>query len=158
MEALFGIIWLVVLIAIFSKASKTIKGRGQRPPQAGTRPAATQRPVGLYAQGNANRPRPLGAIKNTAQDSSSGDSFNEASRAYSMGKIKASRLSETGVLLEDRKNDWLAKQLREEAAILKRGSLYDLGAAHDVDCDADRIKRQHLRVHNSNGLDRRTFR
>jgi hypothetical protein len=61
------------------------------------------------------------------------------------------------VLLEDRRNDWLAQQLREEAAIKRRGSS-DLGASHEVECAADDLKQSHVRRHNTNGINKRTFR
>ena len=77
--------------------------------------------------------------------------------APSQGRESAGSIRENGLLLEDRKNDWLAKQMREEAEIYRRGSLYDLGAAHEADCDAKRIKLFHARTHNSNGVDRKTF-
>ena len=54
--------------------------------------------------------------------------------------------SKNPVLMEDRKNDWLAKQIREEARIKSRE---DLGAAHDANCDARALKREHRREHNS---------
>ena len=60
--------------------------------------------------------------------------------------------------MHSKRNDWLAKQLREEAAIKRRGSVYDLGATHDVNCDADDLKKSHVRRHNTNGVNREMFR
>lgn len=52
------------------------------------------------------------------------------------------------VLIEDREHDWLARQLRQENRIKKRGeALLDLGAAHDASCDAREIKRLHILAH-----------
>jgi len=45
--------------------------------------------------------------------------------------------------MEDRNNDWLAKQIREEERILRRGDLMDLGASHAKSCDAGKLKSQH---------------
>ena len=48
---------------------------------------------------------------------------------------------------EDRSNDWLARQMKEEQRILRRGDLKDLGAYHAASCDADKLKREHLLEH-----------
>ena len=42
--------------------------------------------------------------------------------------------------MEDRKNDWLARQLREEARIAQKSDL-DLGAAHERECAADELRK-----------------
>ena len=123
---------------------------------AGGKQTFRQVPGSTYGSSSTGSKRSSSGGK--GQQFGSGQSFSEVSRAYSLGQTKASRLAETGVLLEDRKNDWLAKQLREEAYILRHGGLYDLGAMHEVNCDARSIKREHERTHNSNGLDKRTFR
>lgn len=49
--------------------------------------------------------------------------------------------------LEDRKHDWLARQLAEERAIQRRGSELDLGAGHRDNCDARSLKIQHMKEH-----------
>ena len=46
----------------------------------------------------------------------------------------------SGVMMEDRKNDWLARQLREEARIAQKSDL-DLGAAHERECAADELRK-----------------
>jgi hypothetical protein len=48
---------------------------------------------------------------------------------------------------EDRRNDWMARQMREEARIKRMSGTLDLGAAHDADCDAADLKAEHRRVH-----------
>ena len=60
---------------------------------------------------------------------------------------RGNSLRETSFFLEDRSNDWLAKQLREERKILLRGDLADLGARHFAECDARAIKEEHLLEH-----------
>lgn len=50
-------------------------------------------------------------------------------------------------LWDDRENDWLAKQLREEARIYRNGLGLDLGAAHEQSCDAGLIKKAHHARH-----------
>lgn len=57
---------------------------------------------------------------------------------------KSSLLSST---MEDRKHDWLAKQLAEERAILRRGIQSDIGAVHDLSCDARKLKIEHEIIH-----------
>ena len=167
----FGIIWIVLIISVISGVSRKAK-QASRPGQPQQRPQQyvprPQAPQSYDAQ--QERMDQVRRLDNKSRSAGQVYGTGAFARTANPGKISASKieksfgsrvtgtLGENAVLLEDRRNDWLAKQLREEAAILKRGSLYDLGAAHDADCDADRIKRQHLRVHNSNGLDRRTFR
>ncbi len=51
------------------------------------------------------------------------------------------------VLEDDRENDWLARQMREEAKIYKKGLGLDLGAAHEISCDAEFIKKAHHLMH-----------
>ena len=163
MEGIFGLIWVIAIVAMIVKSAK----------KAGGSTAKTTRPQAPYqaAQNNANRPKPLAqsqpqyssqqraASAQRAIRESNQDRYGAATTVgSSFGQVKANRIGESGVLLEDRKNDWLAKQLREEAAIYRRGVGFDLGAAHNVNCAADDIKRSHVRVHNSNGLDRQTFR
>ena len=102
-----------------------------------------------YGQGAFAPSYTSGKVKSTGRkDTISGTVF---------GPAHAGGLGNNPVLLEDRRNDWLAKQLREEAAIKRRGSIYDLGASHDVSCDADNLKRYHTKRHNTNGLNRQTF-
>ncbi len=50
-------------------------------------------------------------------------------------------------LRDDRENDWLAKQLREEARIYRNGLGLDLGASHEQSCDAGLIKKAHHARH-----------
>ena len=113
------------------------------------------RPRNLTSYGQNSRPA---ANSGYSQRVPAASSYSANKNAAMFGQVKASRIGENNVLLEDRKNDWLAKQLKEEAAILRRGSIYDLGASHDVNCDADRLKREHVKRHNTNGLNRGMFR
>lgn len=95
----------------------------------------------------------------TAQRTYTPNTSRTPARQFSppAGRETVGSIRENGLLLEDRKNDWLAKQMREEAEIYRRGSLYDLGAAHEADCDARRIRLFHVRTHNTNGVDKKTF-
>jgi len=62
-------------------------------------------------------------------------------------KMKKSALNDAFKGMEDRNNDWLARQIREENRILRNGTLSDLGAAHNVKCDARDIKKVHHVLH-----------
>ncbi|MBO4359832.1 MAG: hypothetical protein J5822_03030 [Eubacteriaceae bacterium] len=129
MEAIIGILWGVAVISsVFKAISSARKGRSSSSSRTGQSYTAPNS-TQVYRQ-----QVPYTAVKETA-----------------------SSIRENGLLLEDRKNDWLAKQMREEAEIYRRGSLYDLGAAHEADCDARRIKLFHIRTHNTNGMDKKTF-
>ena len=184
MEFIFIIIWVIAIISFITKAAKGASGQArntQRPntQYSSSRPQTIHNPSAYDAQqvrmdstrqnsgkqtfrnvpsstyGTTNsQVRRLDAKKAINQDRYAAAS--PVGSAY--GQVKASRIGESSVLLEDRKNDWLAKQLREEALIYRRGNGIDLGASHNVNCEADEIKRGHARRHNSNGLDRQTFR
>ena len=187
MEFLFILIWIIAIGSFIAKAAKGASGQQRRNAQyTGSRPQTIHTPAAYDAQqvrmdsasqaskgGQTFRNTPGSTYGTTNQyGMSSPKARREAARkeanqsryaasstvGSAYGQTKASRLGENAVLLEDRKNDWLAKQLREEAAIYRRGSGFDLGASHNVSCDADDIKRSHARRHNSNGLDRGTFR
>jgi len=51
------------------------------------------------------------------------------------------------MLMEDREHDWLAKQLKEEAQVMRRGDFLDIGASHGASCDARYIKLMHALQH-----------
>ncbi len=72
----------------------------------------------------------------------------EVAKAATGQTEKPSSIRNMGsLLMEDRKNDWLARQMREEHRIKMRGDFWDLGAAHDKDCDARSLKNEHLLAH-----------
>ena len=75
---------------------------------------------------------------------SSGKIKTRSKKIKSSAKVKSSELA---LAMEDRKHDWLAQQLAEERAVLRRGSLVDLGASHDRTCDARAVKRLHELQH-----------
>ena len=54
---------------------------------------------------------------------------------------------------DDREHDWLARQMREEAKILRRGDMMDLGASHASACDADMLKKYHLYAEHDDSVD-----
>ncbi|MBR4392720.1 MAG: hypothetical protein IKT07_01695, partial [Oscillospiraceae bacterium] len=61
-------------------------------------------------------------------------------------------LAET-FMKDDREHDWLARQMREEAKILRRGDMMDLGASHASACDADMLKKYHLYAEHDDSVD-----
>jgi len=81
------------------------------------------------------------------------DSTRTAAKRVSSGS--PSSIRNTDVLFEDRQNDWLAKQLREEARLAKRTSdMFDLKYEHAASCDARDLKDSHERAHRLGHLDR----
>lgn len=60
-------------------------------------------------------------------------------------------------LCDDREHDWLARQIREEAAIYRKGSMLDLGASHERGCEAAFIKEAHRLRHLRIGRTRPKF-
>ena len=57
------------------------------------------------------------------------------------------------ILMEDRKNDWLAKQMREEEKILRKGDFLDLGAGHSKSCNAKELKLFHIENCDADDID-----
>ena len=71
-------------------------------------------------------------------------------------KYSGQKISAIAGFMEDRNNDWLARQLKEEKYLLSHGPLSDLGASHDRHCAADELKRSHSRSCDADGIDRGT--
>ena len=114
---------LAVILKVISRVNQNTPRRGEeRQKPSGVR--VIERPVkssGKNKQGGVAREvKDKGSIRNA-------------------GKAVAS--------MEDRNNDWLAKQMREEQRILMRGDMLDLGASHAANCEAGEIKNGHLRRH-----------
>lgn len=148
-----SIIPLIVIIFIFSRLAKAAKQSQKR--SGGSNP--WQQPAVQQ-----EKPRLVKSLKN----SSSGE-YKAEDKQFSFGKSafagsrstasslkpeKVSRLSET-FMKDDRKNDWLARQMREEEKILRRGDMLDLGATHAASCDADLLKRYHLFAEHDDSVD-----
>ena len=140
---LFEILLVIIMVAVFASISAAGKKGSSinrsledptRPPIQAGRPASRpqQRPVSRA--GSQARPyaKPSGAPEKVKVG----------------GRSSGSRLlNQDSVFLEDRNNDWLARQLREEARIMRSADMLDLGAGHRDNCDADRLKRIHLFEH-----------
>ena len=153
---LFGLIWMIVVITIIVRVAAGAS-KAARQQQISQRLQQPQQNRAVYDAQQQN----LDRMKRLDQSSSArrvpSGSYSQAqqyNRAYSSKPVD---VKTTSVLLEDRRNDWLAQQLREEAA-LKRRAGADLGAVHEVECAADDLKRSHARRHNTTGINRNTFR
>lgn len=59
-------------------------------------------------------------------------------------KNRTKTISELKDSLEDRNGDWLASQLRYEHVNARRNKL-DLGAAHDMNCNAEEVRLSHAK-------------
>ncbi|MBR6236568.1 MAG: hypothetical protein IKR16_02385 [Firmicutes bacterium] len=169
---LFGLIWMFVVITIIvkvasgaSKAAKAQQQRSQRAQQMQQFRMPSQQSQGVRSQSgkvydaqqeSMDRARQAQSFRNVP-GATYGSSNTGSRSAYSGYKSKPVDVKTQSVLFEDRKNDWLAKQFREEAA-LKRRAGADLGASHEVECAADELKRSHVRRHNTTGLNKSTFR
>ena len=68
---------------------------------------------------------------------------------------RANEVSSTSLAsIEDREHDWLARQLREEAASERRFSaMYGLKQAHKANCPARNLRDEHRRNCDAEGID-----
>ena len=160
---IFNIIWFGAIFSIIgSVASKRKKNSWSRTPQT----KAEERAEALRnasAAGSGTQTA-SGEKFDISRFQAKGRSYDSRVASYSdsnvsgldkdlMGERGRKSIRElTGILGEDRKNDWMARQLREEARAKSRSSL-DLGAAHDAGCDADELKRRHHFFEHSDGVD-----
>ena len=150
----FGLIWFFVIITSIIKISKN--GKSISSQNKTVRPQQPQQ--SMQVPKTVRTSAPASAKKDTTQYSYGYGAFAPSKvKGKVSSKKQGTGIFENDVLLEDRRNDWLAKQLREEAAIKRRGSIYDLGASHDVNCDAEDNRLFHVKRHNTNGLNRRMF-
>ena len=170
-SVIFGIIWIIIVISIISKVAKGASD-ANRAQQIQQRAAANrvppQRP-GASGQGQNNaqvydaqqeRLDHMKRLDGKSSVSRTPASGYKPSSAYPSARYNSRPVDvkTSSVLLEDRRNDWLAQQLREEAAARRSGMLADLGAMHEVECAADDLKRSHVKRHNTTGINRKTFR
>ena len=67
--------------------------------------------------------------------------------------VKTSRISAT-TLKDDRNNDWLAKQMREERSALNAMSeMFGLKLSHMANCEARNIRKEHHDNCDADGVD-----
>ena len=159
----------LIMISI-SKAKKNEKQRQQKKTQimqqlqeaaSGSKPGAyPQRPAQGPMPGNAGSrgPMPRGFASQGPMSrgfASQGPMPKQASRkpdslpaSMRSQPVSGTKKKEDGMkvfrALEDRNNDWLAKQLREERFYEKKFSaMYGLKRQHAANCDADSLRREH---------------
>ena len=121
------ILFIVIGIAVRAGQSKAKQSSSQKP--ASTHKTVATKPVSVR-----NKP----AVK-----AASHVNYFGAKDSVKVPKISSKKVVEIGTLKDDPKNDWLAQQLREEQAVLRRREYLDLGAAHKKACAADAIKIYH---------------
>ncbi len=142
LPVIFFAVWFGLFFNAFSKAAKKRNAAGR--PQSGDHavdPAPSVKERYSYQTAAAQQRKP--AAGGRSKISAAGSVKIPRSAKSS---AKGSGLSACSVLMEDRSNDWLAKQLREESRIKKLSGL-DLGASHSVACAADELKKFHIARH-----------
>ncbi|MCR4806487.1 MAG: hypothetical protein K5857_02315 [Lachnospiraceae bacterium] len=91
------------------------------------------------------------------RDNSAVNNFSEMVSHYnSVNKRTAVNLKEQQgmTLRDDRSNDWMARQLRDEAiALVKVSDMFKLKQSHLNNCDAEFIKRFHESNCDAGGID-----
>jgi hypothetical protein len=141
--SLVPLLVIVFVLTRISKASKT-QQRSTGDPNAWLQQHQAQ-------QARKSTPRQVKSLKKGA----SNPVFSQPTS--SLKAEKGGTLAET-FMKDDRKNDWLAKQMREEERILRRGDLMDLGAAHEASCDAEMLKNYHLYAEHDDSIDSGEYR
>ena len=127
MSGIVSLLILVWIIYAVVKKSKNVS-ETQKNPAAQKKPAAHKRPQGFTNY------RPHRDIVSVSRDM--GDSKNSS------------------VLRDDRANDWLARQLREEHRAFKATSeMFDLKIEHASHCDARLMEQFHRRYCDASGID-----
>ena len=131
LSALWIFIWVFALSKIFSGF---IKGTSGSRPAGGSVRKLSDGPSSAAPlterSGSSSSPavKKLGKVKSSAREASAVPVSGGPSNLRSMSSM-----------IEDRQNDWLARQLREEEWITKHSKL-DLGAAHERECAAEEVK------------------
>lgn len=124
------IIWVAVIGSFSKKAKAAKKGETFKRPAEFT-------PVKSQQSAARVTPKSIKHIPPAARVPAQTKRYGSVSLKDATGNL----------LLEDRNNDWLAKQVREERKILLRSDILDLGAAHEQACQADQLKKYHILEH-----------
>ena len=142
---------LLVILFVISRVNKVSRRQTNRGNTQGDPNAWLRQNAGSQTKGKLVKPLSSGT---------SGE-YKTENRQFTFGKGKTSvspkaeaggSLAET-FMKDDRKNDWLARQMREEEKILRRGDMMDLGASHAASCDADLLKKYHLYAEHDDSID-----
>ena len=132
---------LLVILLVLSRVSKAAKNQRSGNPQGDSNAWLQQRQQASRKTG--------GKLVKPLVPAASGRSKTLASPKAEAGGT----LAET-FMKDDREHDWLARQIREEEKILRRGDMLDLGASHAASCDADVLKKYHLYAEHDDSIDR----
>ena len=145
--------WIFVVLGIIS-------GNNKKRASGGGKTVSSKKPVQRPAAQQEYKPGPAArkaAAYRKAHDleaddfpASGGKTKASAKTPAQKAAMPARRLNEKdesylamrAVLSEDRKHDWMARQLAEEERALRR-NFSDLGALHDASCAADDLKKSH---------------
>ena len=134
----FFIFWILIIVSYVVKADKKRRDSNNGP-APGSYPARERAPKPAPAKPAQTKKAPP-AVKTPAGKVSAAhktpSTFREKSESY---------IAMSAVLSEDRKHDWMARQLAEEERALRR-NFSDLGALHDASCAADDLKKSHHHV------------
>ena len=121
MNGVFSVIFIVIWIMIAAGSfSKVLKGKS-----------------GEFKPKNVPQKQPSFSIPHVPQT------------IKGVAKRKKSTISENNLFMEDRKNDWFARQIREEQNVFSKHDMMDLGAVHERACQADMLRRLHLKEHDN---------
>ncbi len=145
-EELFSLLPIIIFIIIFANVKKAKKRAAQPVSREPQRSAQAQAPAPAGQPAPLKAPVPIKPVT-TQSKSRPSKAAREVSKATTGKAEKAVSLHSMGAVLEDRNNDWLAHQIREERRIKMRGDFWDIGAAHDKNCDARALKREHVLEH-----------
>ena len=138
---IMGFIPLIVIVFILTRLSKAAKSqqRSTGDPNAWLQQHQEQ-------QARQSQVRQLKPLKK-------GSGKSLFSQPAAAPKAEAGGTLAETFMKDDREHDWLARQMREEAKILRRGDMLDLGAAHEASCDADVLKKYHLYLEHDDSVD-----
>ena len=90
------------------------------------------------------------------KDDPNANNFSEMVSHYNKVNSKPStlKIENSLTLKDDRSSDWMAKQLREEAAAMTRVSdMFQLKQTHMNNCDAEFVRRFHESACDAGGID-----
>ena len=167
MEGLFELIFLVFIAIALTNAKKKNKmqanGRTKVPGKSpATRAGNLKPPVGKPVSSGKNPgsqvfTKLMDSVKIAGADDEDNEGLSEAFRPVAVSHPKAGQSRQVRELCslfgEDRRHDWMAKELREESRHMVWNNFVDLGARHDLSCAAQEAREAHHREHQSGVID-----
>ena len=152
-DALFSIIWIMVICIFVAKAKGKGKGQSTRSSVKNSFKAMEKQ----IEKASARHAEGKGMVEIVEDyDPEQGATVRKKSKPGAARPAKTllrdtSALSET--MVEDRQHDWLARQIREERKRVVWNNFVDLGAAHDEACAAEINRMDHKKHHQSYVVD-----